>query len=520
MDGESTSATVDIAEYAHVLVRQWRVILAAAVVGIFGAVGFLTLAPRQYTATTTVNLTVISTEPFAARSAPSSLLDDQEERAIAQSHVVAVRAAESMGGNLTASEIREASSVSTSSGAAVVSVGFTASSPQAATDGADAVASAYLSYRRDRADDRIAVLVDGLTARIDDIEDQVAELDDALSALESGDPAAARYGTERQQMLTELDGLLAERNGLQSVDTTAGFVLSSAADNAMETTPSGRLTLLTGLAGGVVLGVLAAFLRNPRDRRLRTGSEIARALGGPVLAQISAADEQIPARGQEADNLRVARERMLADVGPGDTLAVIDASHGGHLSRAALNLAVVTAQSGERVQLIVPEDPQHVRVRMSAVFEPGESGVAMAGSGGALRFVGATDVGEESQRDLLITHQITRAIESADQRTLTFLVLSADACPASILAAMRMSQVTMLVTRERATTTTEIAWLRQEAGNAGTRILGAIVENARRRSGGGSRRGPSRTQLRESARTESVRRSESVRRDESVPAVS
>src|SRR5699024_5282799 len=114
-------------------------------------------------------------------------------------------------------EIRGSSSVAASSGAAVVSVNFTADSQEQATAGADAVASAYLSYRRERADERIAVLVDGLTARIDDIEAQVADIDDTLSALPEGDPAAARHATERQQMLNELDGLLADRNGLQSV---------------------------------------------------------------------------------------------------------------------------------------------------------------------------------------------------------------------------------------------------------------------------------------------------------------
>ena len=502
MESGNASTPLDIEQYIHVLLRQWRLIVFMTVVGLVTAVGYLALVPRQYTATTTINLTVISTEPFAGRSAPSSLLDDQEERAIAQSHIVAERAADIMEGGTTAAEIRGSSSVAASSGAAVVSVNFTADSQEQATAGADAVASAYLSYRRERADERIAVLVDGLTARIDDIEAQVADIDDTLSALPEGDPAAARHATERQQMLNELDGLLADRNGLQSVDTTAGYVLSAAADNALEQAPSDRLTLLTGVAAGVVLGVLAAFLRNPRDRRLRTGREVTRALGAPLLATVGTGNEQIPARGADADALRVARERMLGSVRQGDTVIVADSSHAGQISPTALNLAVLTAQSGQRVQLIAPEDPQHTRIRLSGVLEPGEDEVEFPGSGGTLRFVGVTDAGDDSQADLLVTQEITGVIGGAGRRTLTFLVLTAQASPASVLAAMRVSQAMVLIARDKSTTTTEVAWLRHEAAAAGTTVAGAIIESSRPgESFEGGRRSPAHAQRSGAARS-------------------
>ena len=517
MESGNASTPLDIEQYLHVLLRQWRVIAAATVVGIIAAIGFLAVVPRQYTATTTVNLTVISTEPFAARSAPSSLLDDQEERAIAQSHVVAERAAQTLAGGITASEIREASSVSTSSGAAVVSVSFTGDSPEQASAGADAVASAYLSYRSERADERITVLVDGLTTRIGDIETQVAEIDDSLSALPEGDPSAVRHVTEREQMLNELDGLLAERNGLQSVDTTAGYVLSAASDNAMESAPDDKITLLTGSAAGFVLGVLAAFLRNPRDRRLRNGNEVARTFGAPILTRLGAVEEQIPARGSKADSLRVARERMLSSVQPGDTVILADATHADQITPTALNLAVVTAQSGMRVQLIAPEDPRHVRARLSGVLDPGENEAELAAPRGSLHVLGVTDVRGDPQADLLVTPEITGAIESAGRRTVTFLVLTTQAPSASILAALRVSDSMVLIARDKETTSTEVSWLRQEAEAAGTALIGAIIESPHR--GGGDvgdlpaspahRRGAGRSNAK-GGRLEAVRDGESV----------
>lgn len=483
MDSENSTTTLDIEQYVHVLKRQWRLIVAVAVTGLLVSLGFLALAPGQYTATATVNLAVIGTEPFAARSAPSSVLDDQEERAIAHSHVVAERAAESMGGDVTASEIRGASSVSTSSGAAVVTVAFTAGSPQRATAGADAVASSYLSYRRDRAEERIDTLVDGLTLRVDDIQGQVAQIDDELAALDADDPATIHRTTERSQMLTELDDLVAERNGLQSVDTTPGYMLSTAADNSMTTEPSKRLALLTGLAGGLVLGVLAAFLRNPKDRRLRTADEVVRALGAPILARLDPAGSHVPARDGDAVALRVARERMLDGIGLGETLLMVDTGVGARVSSTALNLAVVTAQSGRRVQLIVPEGPQHARVRLSGILETGQNEVRMPDGEGALWLAAAGARHDEGQKGPLITPEIARLIGSAEPSTLTVLVMSTDAEPDSLLAALRVSHAMVLVARERTTTSTEVAWMRHEASASGTSILGAIVETSHRSGG-------------------------------------
>ncbi|MGF9660204.1 hypothetical protein AAIH18_22495, partial [Pantoea agglomerans] len=86
----------------------------------------------------------------------------------------------------------------------------------------------------------------------------------------------------------ELDGLLTQRNGLQSVDTTGGIVLSAAEDNELGYAPGRTVTLLTGLAGGLVLGIIAAFIWNPLDRRQSNAAEISRSLRAPVVATVDA----------------------------------------------------------------------------------------------------------------------------------------------------------------------------------------------------------------------------------------
>ena len=97
-DDRVGAATLGFDHYMFVLRRQWRVVVAGAVLGAIAAVGYLVLAPQTVTATTTINLNVITTEPFSAQRAASGLLDDATETAIARSHVVASRASDLLDG--------------------------------------------------------------------------------------------------------------------------------------------------------------------------------------------------------------------------------------------------------------------------------------------------------------------------------------------------------------------------------------------------------------------------------------
>lgn len=474
------AASLGFENYVFVLKRQWRLVIGAVVFGGLIAAGYLLLAPQTVTATTTLNLNVITTEPFSAQRAPSGLLDDATETAIAGSHVVAMRAAELLNGEFSPGEIRRASAVSTSSGAAVVMVDFEATNAADAIRGADAVASAYLSFRSDQAQERIDVMVANLTERTDALNTTLGEVNQQLVSADPSSAAYAQATTQRQQILTEFDALLAERNGLQSVDTTGGIVLSAAEDNELAYSPGRTLTLLTGLAAGLVVGIIAAFVWNPFDRRLRNAKEMSRALDAPVFATLDARREDVPACGDAADSLRVTRERLLVDIYLGSTVLVIDATHRGETSPTAVNLAVVTAQAGHNVQLIVPEGSAEFRehLRVALALEEPSAGASFSETVPTLRVFSANDSGDESQGDLLLTEHTYLAMENAGAEDITFLVLSSLADPASILAGLRISRSVVIVTRENVTTNTELCWLREEADRIETPLLGAVAEFA------------------------------------------
>lgn len=491
MSESQGNASLGIEQYLFVIVRQWRLIAAATILGGLLAGLFLAIAPKKVTATTTINLNVITTDPFSSQRAPSGLLDDATETAIARSHVVATSASEILDGDMTASEIRRHSTVSTSSGATVVTVDFEAENGADAVKGADAVAAAYLSFRENKAEQRIDVMVTNLTERIDALNETLSEVNRTLASAAPGSVESAQATSQRQQILTELDGLLSERNGLQSVDTTGGIVLSAADDNELGHAPGRTSTLLTGVGLGFVIGVVGVFVWNPFDRRLRNAKEMVVALNAPVFATVEVENRGIPATGETADALRVTRERLLVDLYLGTIVLVIDATHAEETSSTAVNLAVVTAQAGYGVQLILPEASEAFadRLRLDLRLQQVADGSSTSESIPTLSLFEAEDRGDEAQGDLLLTRDTHTAIENAGDDSLTYLVLSSTAHPASILSALRVARSVVIVFREKATTSTEVRWLREEAVGIETPVLGGIAEKASSRSSQRSRGG-------------------------------
>ncbi|WP_336652851.1 MULTISPECIES: hypothetical protein [unclassified Leucobacter] len=334
--------TLGISRYLAVLRRQRWVAITGVVVGVAAAGIYLLVAPHTVTATTAVNLNVITTEPFNQQRPASGLLDAATEADIASSHAVAEGAAKLLGGAFSASQVRALSRVSSSGGASVVRVSFTAPTEKEAVRGADAIAQAYLEFRSDQAQQRIDTMLTSMNSRVEKLNDALLEANRELVSAQPGSTDYAQAVSQQQQIQVELDSLLSQRNALSTVDTTGGIVLTSARDSELEQSPSARTTLATGLAGGLVLGIIAAFVRNPFDRRLRSASDIVDALGAPALADLD------PRHGEVSDDaaqeqMRIVFERLRSDAAatPGPVL-VFDARRSEQESRALQRLEAIS----------------------------------------------------------------------------------------------------------------------------------------------------------------------------------
>ncbi|QZY53139.1 YveK family protein [Leucobacter tenebrionis] len=338
--------TLGISRYLAVLRRQGRVVIGGVVIGVAAAGAYLVLAPHTVTATTAVNLNVITTDPFNPQRPASGLLDPSTEADIASSHAVAKGASELLDGKLTAAQVHEASRVTASGGASVVRVAFTAPTEKEAVRGADAVAESYLEFRSDQAEQRIDTMLTSMNTRVENLNEALLEANRALVSASPGSTDYAQAASQQQQIQVELDSLLSQRNALTSVDTTGGIVLTSAQDGALERDPSLKMTLATGLGAGLVLGIIAAFVRNPFDRRLRSPADMADALGAAQLADLE------PRRGEIDDDeaheqMRVVLERLRGSGAAPGTVMVFDARRSKDESRALQQLEAAADGSVE-----------------------------------------------------------------------------------------------------------------------------------------------------------------------------
>ncbi|MGO2633444.1 MAG: Wzz/FepE/Etk N-terminal domain-containing protein [Galactobacter sp.] len=338
--------------YARVVLRQWRLIALVTVLGFVASAVYLVVAPRTFTAKTTLNLNIITTEPFKPQRAASGLLDRTTEVNIARSQIVAERAATLIGDGDTAREIRHASEVRTSADATVVDVIFSAPSADQAIDGADAVAKAYLDFRSEQAQVRVDSMLKSYNDQMEDLNAELKRTNQTLSAATPGSSTEVQARAEQQQLLTQINDLLAARNEVNTVDTTGGIVLTPAGKNTLYAQPSRTTTVVTGGAVGLVLGVILAYVRNPFDRKVRTPKEAASLVGAPLLGQVNQ-PKGMPELTEEAA-LRLTAERIGSTLQPETRLVIVDTTVTEGCSQTVLSLAQLLEQNSSDLFLSVP----------------------------------------------------------------------------------------------------------------------------------------------------------------------
>lgn len=335
---EHIDESLGLWQYVRVLRRQRLCVLIGTAAGFLVAAAILLIGPHSYTATTTVSLNVISTEPFSQQRNAASLIDPQTEADIARSHVVAESASKALGGDPTPWELRRDSTVQAPGDATVVRVSYTGPSEALATKGADAVATAYLEYRSAQAEARLQKMQTHVNEQIERLNEELVEANAAAAASDADEAERGRAAALQQQVQVELDSLLTHRIALANVDTTGGAIITPAEDSPRELSPGIWLTLGTGTGAGVVLGIVLAFVRDPFDHRLRTEADIAEALGAPLLAKLTGELGQPLSEQAAGEEMRVVREQLL-QVGAGHgPVLVFDARRSESQSTAAAAL--------------------------------------------------------------------------------------------------------------------------------------------------------------------------------------
>lgn len=468
--GSNEGGTLDLGRYWVILRTRWLSVLGGVVVGVAVAAGYAALTPTSFTATAMVNLAVIADQPFNSQRSASGLIDASTEAQLARSSAVLTDVAADMGGDTTIADVRHAMTVMVLPDTTVAKITYTAPTLDAAVAGADALSVAFVDYRTVAAQDKVDRIKTRLTDQQNSVSKELTVVNRAVAEASSGAQRAAAV-SRRAILETQLGTLLDQLSQIDSIDTSGGSVITRAEDNAVGVQPHTRLLLQIGLAAGVVLGVLAAFVVNLLDRRVTAPTDLASARGGPLLAQLTDRAALVPAPAADADAYRAVAERLLAD---GETtrraVTVVDLTARTRPAAAA-NLALGLVEAGAGPVLVVLDDAEG---ELATTLVEDHLGRRTASP---MPTVGATAV------------RLGTPTRTGDAPAFDYLVvaLSPGASRSTVLAAARRTGAALTIVERRRTSMAAVRSTVEDLATVGGMVTGTVLTARGRRRGRGRR---------------------------------
>lgn len=349
--------------------RRWRLITLVALLAVAAAVIWSVRRTPIYEATTSVLVSPVATP--SEDGAPGPVLSTRDERQVARSLPVARIVAKRFHTSATPEQLLRHVSVRVPQGSRILRITYADPIGTTARTGADAFAVAYLAYRKEAVAAYVRSLVANLTREIADLTTK-KQAQETILAPESQATAAERDAalTLRESYVQKIADLERQRRGLQGMDLDPGSVIQPA---GVPGRPIRGLVVNGGLAlaVGVLLGILAAFVVDRTDRRVRGRDDLAALLDRPVLTPIPPMTGKASRRQRQpgglvmldqpsspaADAYRTLRARVLflADRLEVTSIMVTSAAPAEGKSTIAANLALALAEA-EREVLLVSAD--------------------------------------------------------------------------------------------------------------------------------------------------------------------
>lgn len=259
--------------------RRRKLWLSLAAVGLVLGLAYHAVVPRSFSATTTLYL--------AHSPGTDDGVDMANDLALLQTSPVAERAASLLGDpNLTASELlgkEPGTAVSDN----ILTIEVSGPSKAEAVRRANAVAEAYLGFRKQRSEGQFDATASALRSQINELQKQVNSLSTRISNLGTsaqGAAAASLVGEQsadtgeianlQQTLQQDQIGVLTQATGSRIL--TPGTLVPASTK---------KLFLLSGISGliaGLAIGVGLVALQAVVSDRVRRRDEVASLLGAPV----------------------------------------------------------------------------------------------------------------------------------------------------------------------------------------------------------------------------------------------
>jgi len=487
----------ELSHYPHVLRRRWPVMLWVTLICLIGTVGYIVAAPKVYAATASVYVRptgVVNANRLLNTRTPGPV-DLDTEAQIVTSGVVATIAGQILHSSLAPSALAAAISVSVPASTFDMRITCRASTNTGAAACANAFAAAYLQHRSEAAASPIQQQIGPLKSRISALQETAASLNTSVSSLPANSAqradAQAQLGSVRRQ-LKSLTGQLSTLDA-SAAQTGGGSIITRASPSSKPISPEKSLVVPSGFAVGLVLGLIAAFVRDRRDKRIHTARDAERLLGLPVLLSLPAksSGRQVslasPRSRTGAAFTELAHDVasslgegshvvLVAGASPGPAVSVVAASLAATLARTHSEAVLVCAALRDSVapELFGLANGRGLAEVLAGLATVGEVARGPAGVPGLWVIPPGAD---PSLADDHLQHDTAQALTAQLRRDARFVVIEVQsgADRADTLALAEFADAALLVVETQRTTQTEGQACIRRLRQMRTQLLGTAV---------------------------------------------
>jgi capsular polysaccharide biosynthesis protein len=349
-------------DYTGVLRRRWLIVLAGAVIGLVGALAYVVVTPKSYTATATVNVVATGADQNTnvSNSRTGGTVNLDTEAQLVTSGAVATIAGKMMHSSLTDYQLSKQISVTVPPNSTVLTISCKTSTAASAATCANDFANAYLQHRSASAKSALTAQANDLQSRISALNKSLGKLNTSIRGLPKNSPSRAndaQQATTDRQVLNSLSHQVSVITG-QASNVNGGSVITAAAAPGSPSSPKKSLVLPSGLVAGLLLGLIAAFVWDRRDKRLHSAQDVERLLDIPVMLSLprKAFGRQVALASPRSKTGRAFTElahTVAASLGEGShVLLVAGSTPGPGVSVVASNLAAAMARTHPEAVLV------------------------------------------------------------------------------------------------------------------------------------------------------------------------
>jgi capsular polysaccharide biosynthesis protein/Mrp family chromosome partitioning ATPase len=350
----------ELSDYVAVLRRRWWIVVLAGLVGLAAAAAYTVLTPATYTSTATVYVRAMSTDARQASSKNTGGVDLDTEAQFVQSASVASLAKQKMNSSQSVTSLLSRVSVTVPANSQVLQISCTGSKATAAAQCANAFAAAYLQNRSAAANDLIQTQLSALQQRENTLRQKITTVTLKIKALARGVSVRITLSTELSSLENQMNLLSGHTASLvaQSANLTGGTIITDAVVPRRPSNPRPSLYLPSGLAVGLLIGLVIAFWRDRSDRRVRGARDVETAAHLPVLLDLSHGKVRpqlalVDPRSRTGQAFAELGHSLVATLGQGNHVVLVAGATPGHgSSMAAANLAAALARTGSEAILV------------------------------------------------------------------------------------------------------------------------------------------------------------------------